>query len=98
MNIAQNVTSSLAAGQYAASRHATAPQPGTGGNLAAQAATGFADTLAASEGAAMAALHGADDPNALVTALAQAELAVEAAVTIRNRMVEAYQEILRMPV
>jgi len=25
-------------------------------------------------------------------------LAVEAAVTVRNRVVEAYQEILRMPV
>jgi len=92
-----NITQSLAAGQYAASRPATAPQPGTGGNLAA-AAAGFADTLAAGEGAALAALRGADDPHALVTALAQTELAVETAVTIRNRMVEAYQEILRMPV
>ena len=38
------------------------------------------------------------DPHALVTALAQTELAVETAVTIRDRVVEAYQEILRMPV
>jgi flagellar hook-basal body complex protein FliE len=33
-----------------------------------------------------------------VQALAQTELAVEAAVTVRDRVVEAYQEILRMPV
>lgn len=93
-----NISQTIAAGQYAAARPATAPQLGSGGNALAGAAAGFADTLAASEGAALAALHGADDPNALVTALAQTELAVETAVTIRNRMVEAYQEILRMPV
>ncbi|MBW7920974.1 MAG: flagellar hook-basal body complex protein FliE [Rubellimicrobium sp.] len=93
-----NISQTLAAGQYAAARPATAPQPGTGGNLIAQAASDFADTLAAGENAALAAMRGADDPNALVTALAQTELAVETAVTIRNRVVEAYQEILRMPV
>ena len=38
------------------------------------------------------------DPHSLVQALAQAELAVETAVTVRNKVVEAYQEILRMPV
>ncbi len=38
------------------------------------------------------------DPYALVQALAQAELAVETAATVRDRVVEAYQEILRMPV
>ena len=32
------------------------------------------------------------------SALAQTELAVETAVTVRNKVVEAYQEILRMPV
>ena len=38
------------------------------------------------------------DPHSLVTALAQTELVVETAVTVRNKVVEAYQEILRMPV
>eukprot|EP00581_Thalassiosira_minuscula_P022352 CAMPEP_0184414698 /NCGR_PEP_ID=MMETSP0738-20130409/8212_1 /TAXON_ID=385413 /ORGANISM="Thalassiosira miniscula, Strain CCMP1093" /LENGTH=43 /DNA_ID= /DNA_START= /DNA_END= /DNA_ORIENTATION= len=38
------------------------------------------------------------DPHTLVQALAQSELAVETAVTVRNKVVEAYQEILRMPV
>ena len=46
----------------------------------------------------MNALSGNADPHALVTALAQSELAVETAVTLRNKVVEAYQEILRMPV
>lgn len=41
---------------------------------------------------------GAADPHALVEALANTQLAVETAVTVRDRVVEAYQEILRMPV
>ena len=47
---------------------------------------------------ARAALTTGADPHALVTALAQTELAVETAVTVRDKVVEAYQEILRMPV
>ena len=46
----------------------------------------------------MAAMTSGADPHALVQALAQTELAVETAVTIRNKVVGAYQEILRMPV
>lgn len=38
------------------------------------------------------------DPQALVQALAATELAVETAVAVRNKVVEAYLEILRMPV
>jgi flagellar hook-basal body complex protein FliE len=86
----------LAADRYAAARPATQAQPGTGG-LAALAGS-FADTLAAGEQTAMAAMTGGADPHALVQALTQTELAVEAAVTVRDKVVEAYQEILRMPV
>jgi flagellar hook-basal body complex protein FliE len=44
------------------------------------------------------AMTGSADPHALVQALAQTELAVETAVTVRNKVVEAYQQILKMPV
>ena len=44
------------------------------------------------------AMIGGADPHALVQALAATELAVETAVTVRDKVVEAYQEILRMPV
>ena len=43
-------------------------------------------------------MTGSADPHALVEALANTQLAVETAVTVRDRVVEAYQEILRMPV
>ncbi|MCV2867054.1 flagellar hook-basal body complex protein FliE [Defluviimonas sp. WL0002] len=58
----------------------------------------FAEALSSNESVAMQAMTGGADPHALVEALAQTELAVETAVTLRNKVVEAYQEILRMPV
>ena len=84
---------------YAGSRPATAPDETQGTNNPFRiAAVDFAATLAEGEATAKAAMIGDADPHALVTALAQTELAVETAVTVRNRVVEAYQEILRMPV
>jgi flagellar hook-basal body complex protein FliE len=88
----------LAAQNYASSLSATAPAEGSGGNHLVSAAAEFAATLQAGEATAIASMQGAADPHSLVTALTQAELAVETAVTLRNKVVEAYQEILRMPV
>lgn len=82
---------------YNAGRQATAPRPGEGGALT-QAYESFAETLRASETAALQTVAGQGDPHVFVQTLAQTELAVETAVTIRNKVVEAYQEILRMPV
>ena len=93
------INPSIVAERYAALRQATAPDGGEGpGALIGQAASDFAATLARSEQTATAAMQGSADPHALVQALTQTELAVETAVTIRNKVVEAYQEILRMPV
>lgn len=41
---------------------------------------------------------GTGDPHVLVTALSEAQLAVETVVAVRDKVVEAYMEILRMPV
>lgn len=91
--------STLVARAYAANRPATAPTPVEEGQSAfSQALSGFVDTLQSGEQTAMAAMTGGADPHALVQALAQTELAVETAVTVRDKVVEAYQEILRMPV
>ena len=89
---------SLVAERYAATRAATQPQPGTEGGLVTQALSDFARTMAAGDQAAIGSMTGGTDPHALVQALAQTELAIETAVTVRNKVVEAYQEILRMPV
>lgn len=90
----------LAAQNYAAAKPLTAPAPETSTASAAlkDAATDFAATLKETETMAQTTMGGNADPHALVMALSQTELAVETAVTVRDKVVEAYQEILRMPV
>ena len=80
---------------YAGARPAVEP---SGPTPAAQAAEGFASVVRRSEEAALAAMTGGADPQAMVEALARTQLAVEGAAAVRDRVVEAYQEILRMPV
>ena len=96
-----DVKSALAAQSYSATRPATAPKAGAGGGAGeafAKIAGDFAATLKESEQVARSAMAGNADAHALVQALAQTELAVETAVTVRDKVVEAYQEILRMPI
>lgn len=54
--------------------------------------------VAKGEQASVQFLTGGADPHSVVEALAAAELAIETATTIRDKVVEAYQELLRMPV
>lgn len=93
-----DIRSTAAAQLYTSARPATQPGKGGAGDAFSQAAKDFASTLKEGEATAKAAMIGGADPHALVQALAQTELAVETAVTVRDKVVEAYQEILRMPV
>ncbi len=88
----------LAPSLHVAAPAARQPSPDAGVEAAAAFGRHFVETLQNAETTARRALTGGADPHALVTALAETELAVEAAVTVRDRVVEAYQEILRMPV
>ncbi|MGG7645249.1 flagellar hook-basal body complex protein FliE [Rhodovulum sp. YNF3179] len=91
--------STIAPNLYSAARSATAPTPqADAASRLGDAARGFAETLHHGETTAKAAMVGDADAHALVEALAATELAVETAVTVRDKVVEAYQEILRMPV
>ena len=95
-----DIRTSIAAQSYAQARQAAAPEPMVGGASAgfAKLAESFAETLMAGEATAKAAMVGDADPHALVQALAATETAIETVVTVRDKVVEAYQEILRMPV
>lgn len=83
------------AGGAAAGRSGATP---SGGSAFADAAKGVAKAVADGERAANRLVVGQADPHSVIEALAVAELAVETAVTVRDKVVEAYQEILRMPV
>ncbi|CUK12722.1 flagellar hook-basal body protein FliE [Shimia thalassica] len=95
-----NINAPFAAQAYAAARPATEAKPNSNSasDSLSQTVTDFVTTLKDSEKIATNAMTGTADPHSLVQALAQTELAVETAVTVRNKVVEAYQEILRMPV
>ena len=95
-----DVRTSYAAQIYEKARSAAAPAPQGGGleNGIADIAQSFTDTLAKGEQTAKSAMTGGADPHALVEALANSQLAVETVSTVRDKVVEAYQEILRMPV
>lgn len=83
---------------YSVTRASGASAEEGGNNLLGRAAQDFAETVRQSEEVATEAMTSKADPHALVEALTNTQLAVETAVTVRDRVVEAYQEILRMPV
>ena len=95
-----DIKSTLAAQVYTRPIAAAKPSPAESGPAAAfsAAAQDFMATLRESEETVKAGLAGRADPQAVVEALAATELAVQTAVAVRDKVVEAYQEILRMPV
>ena len=108
MDVKASLASQLYSQVQTAARPAPAPAAaaaagsGTTVGQAAEAfrlATGdFMETLRSGEETVKAGLAGRADPQAVVEALAATELAVQTAVAVRDKVVEAYQEILRMPV
>jgi flagellar hook-basal body complex protein FliE len=94
-----DIRNTLVAQAYQSGRASLAPQtPNAAGSAFARAADAVVGSLTQHEAQARAAMTGTADPHALVEALASSQLAVETVATIRDRVVEAYQEILRMPV
>lgn len=55
-------------------------------------------TLQASEQASMQGLQGKLDAQSVVEAVAAAELTLQTVTAVRDRVVEAYQELIRMPI
>ncbi len=51
-----------------------------------------------SETQSMAGIQDKADLNQVVTALAEAEVTLQTVVTVRDKMVEAYKEVLRMTI
>ncbi len=98
-----DIRATLASQLYGQTRVAAKPEPVAARPEApeqafAAAASEFMETMRAGEETVKAGLAGRADPQAVVEALAATEMAVRTAVAVRDKVVEAYQEILRMPV
>lgn len=106
------VTNAFAAGAYAATqglsgfgaaakKGAGAAQGAAGGNFAGLlggALDGVAQTGRAAERQAVQAMQGKADIVDVVTAVAESEQALETLVAVRDRVIAAYEEIMRMPI
>jgi flagellar hook-basal body complex protein FliE len=92
----------------AADAYARADRSGAGngvesatGNFGAtleRALQGAIDSGHAAEGKAMDAIAGGGNLTEVVTALSRAELTLQFATVIRDRVVQAYQDIMKMPI
>lgn len=100
-----SVTLSSVAAAYSAMQRASVG-PGmeareTGPDFAAlvqDAAKSTVNTLQQGEAASVLGLAGKVDLSQVVTAVANAEVTLQAAVAVRDRVVQSYLEILRMPI
>ena len=73
---------------------------GTGGfgGMLSRALDGAIATGQAADSTSVAAIEGHGNITDVVTAVSKAELALQTTSTIRDKMVSAYQEIMRMPI
>ena len=68
------------------------------GELLAQSMQSVVDSGKASDQAAMNFVNGKADVVDVVTAVSQTEIAIESMVAVRDRVISAYEEIMRMPI
>jgi flagellar hook-basal body complex protein FliE len=104
-------TSGIAANAYAQMARLSNPggNAGAGGALGDASGKSFGAMLKDALGAVMDAGHKSDAQAQavaagksnvvdVVTAVAETEVAVDAVVAVRDKVIEAYQEIMRMPI
>ena len=68
------------------------------GAMLQRALNGAVETGHVAESKAMQAIAGDGNLTEVVTALSRAELALQTATAIRDRVVQAYQDIMKMPI
>ena len=97
------ITPVQASQAYHAARDAIAPLEGagqtpTGTSNFASMVQDFSQVMQQADTAGIGAMTGQVETHQLVQSLAETELALQTVVAMRDKVVEAYQEILRMPV
>jgi flagellar hook-basal body complex protein FliE len=95
------VTPSAAADAYGRVDRGDTGEAGASGDFGAtlqRAMQGVVDSGHAADAQAVQALSGGGNLTDVVTALAQAQLTLQTATTIRDRVVQAYQDIMKMPI
>ncbi len=79
--------------------NATQPKAGTGfSDVLREATESAVSSLREGEAQSLRAAAGTADINDVVMAVGKAEMTLQTVVTLRDRVIQAYQEILRMPI
>ena len=93
------VRPSDAAGAYARVDQGAADGPAGGfGGVLQRAVEGAIDTGHEADAQTAKAITGGGNLTEVVSAVSRAELALQSTVAIRDRVVQAYQDIMRMPI
>ncbi len=77
---------------------APASSGGDFAGLLQQSLSGAVETGRQAESQAMSSLAGGGDLSSVVTAVSRAELALQTTVAVRDRVLQAYQDIIKMPI
>ena len=103
------ITALAATKAYATAQKAMGIDPGLGGAEVAPSGGGFADILKSAMTDAMKASKNAETQMAnqvqgkaqlvdVVTAVSETEVAIQTMVSVRDKVIAAYEEIMRMPI
>ena len=68
------------------------------GSMVREAAEDAIEQLRESEGKTLEAAAGGADINQVVMAVAKADMTLQTVVAVRDRVIQAYQDVLRMPI
>lgn len=102
-----NISASQAAGAYAsfargldfsAGQEAPAIQGPSFGDMLKNGVQGFVETQSSAEKMSVGSITGKANLADVVVAVTNAEVSLQAVVAIRDRVINAYQDILRMPI
>jgi flagellar hook-basal body complex protein FliE len=98
INFTDAVNAYANAGKMAPAQGASTAAGENFGDMLRRAASGVVDTVAHGEQASLQAAVGKADLAQVTEAINNSEVAVQTVVAIRDRVVAAYQDIMRMPI
>jgi flagellar hook-basal body complex protein FliE len=98
VNFSDAVNAYQSAARAATGEGGAASADGSFGDMLKNTAGNVVDTIAKGEQASMAAATGSADLTAVTAAVSNAQIAVQTVVAIRDRVIQAYQDIMRMPI
>jgi flagellar hook-basal body complex protein FliE len=98
VNFSDAVNAYQSAARAATGGGGAASTDGSFGDMLKNTAGNVVDTISQGEQASMAAATGSADLTAVTAAVSNAQIAVQTVVAIRDRVIQAYQDIMRMPI